>query len=547
MTLEDSASAVVESLTEEQVKWKDLSGQERAWYIGRNTLRVLYALTLLYWFFVALDLLSTGFKLAAGKQAAELFRSEVLSNPVAGIVIGMLGTVLVQSSGVSTAIIVTLVSEEDGIPIQTAIYMVFGANIGTTVTNTLVSLAQAADPEKFERAFAGSTVHDVYNLLTVFIVTPLEIFTNYIRRLSGEVVSGMNPSGSDFETVGVIIDPVANLLVEADTKQLKNLNITGSLVKGGLLHETGVSDGGAGAITIVIALFLVILTLLLLVNFLKHVLQGRAHRILTRALNMNSYLALLVGCVVTFAFQSSSITTSTLVPLCGLGVITLEALYPLTIGANIGSTGTAMIAAVSSGNPLAVQVAIAHLMFNVSGVLLWFVIPQSRLVPINIARVLGALCAERRWLAIVYLVFFFMALPGAIFGLSFAGNTVFASIFVPLLVIGVGAGIYGYIRVLHPRMLPEWLPQCCQPAHLDTTVEWSGYDGSSASTSTQWSWSSHSSSSGEVNSYDTSSRSSSSGSGSSGSASTWHSSTGGNTTSTTSGGGRFGGHEDSGV
>ena len=55
-----------------------------------------------------------------------------------------------------------------------------GANIGTTVTNTLVSLAHSMDPREFRRAFSGATVHDVFNWLTVLILLPVEHFTGQL-------------------------------------------------------------------------------------------------------------------------------------------------------------------------------------------------------------------------------------------------------------------------------------------------------------------------------------------------------------------------------
>lgn len=62
------------------------------------------------------------------------------------------------------------------IEVRPAIPIIMGANIGTTVTNTLVSLAHSMDPKEFRRAFSGATVHDVFNWLTVLILLPLEYF-----------------------------------------------------------------------------------------------------------------------------------------------------------------------------------------------------------------------------------------------------------------------------------------------------------------------------------------------------------------------------------
>ena len=60
------------------------------------------------------------------------------------------------------------------ITVQPAIPMIMGANIGTSVTNTFVSMAQSGNQREFRRAFAGATIHDMFNWLTVLILLPLE-------------------------------------------------------------------------------------------------------------------------------------------------------------------------------------------------------------------------------------------------------------------------------------------------------------------------------------------------------------------------------------
>ena len=72
--------------------------------------------------------------------------------------IGVLGTVLVQSSSTFTSIIIAAVSS--GLPVNIAVPMIMGANIGTSVTNTLVAMGQIGNKKEFERAFSAATVHD---------------------------------------------------------------------------------------------------------------------------------------------------------------------------------------------------------------------------------------------------------------------------------------------------------------------------------------------------------------------------------------------------
>lgn len=64
------------------------------------------------------------------------------------------------------------------VPISNAIPMIMGANIGTSVTNTLVSIGQISNKGDFRRAFAGATVHDMFNWITVLVLLPLEVVSS---------------------------------------------------------------------------------------------------------------------------------------------------------------------------------------------------------------------------------------------------------------------------------------------------------------------------------------------------------------------------------
>ena len=105
--------------------------------------------------------------------SGEIFNGDWLGNPVVGLMIGILGTVLVQSSSTFTSIIVAAIGS--GLPIPWAIPMLMGANIGTSVTNTLVAMTQVGDKKQFERAFAAATVHDMFNWCTVVVLFTIEV------------------------------------------------------------------------------------------------------------------------------------------------------------------------------------------------------------------------------------------------------------------------------------------------------------------------------------------------------------------------------------
>ena len=111
-----------------------------------------------------------------------------VSNPLAGLFIGILGTILVQSSSASTSVIVGLVAAR-ALKIDDAVPMIMGANIGTTVTNTLVSLAHIGQSEEFKRAFSVATVHDFFNVIAVAILLPIELATGVLTSIA-ESISG---------------------------------------------------------------------------------------------------------------------------------------------------------------------------------------------------------------------------------------------------------------------------------------------------------------------------------------------------------------------
>ena len=153
-----------------------------AWQ-GTGT-RVLTLLLLLYGFLVSIGMLGKAFKMFSGGFVGGLIESA--SNPLLGLFVGVLATTLVQSSSTTTSLVVALVGS-GSMPIETAIPIVMGANIGTSVTNTLVSLGHVTRGQEFERAFAASTVHDFFNIFAVIVIFPLQMATNFLGTLSSKM------------------------------------------------------------------------------------------------------------------------------------------------------------------------------------------------------------------------------------------------------------------------------------------------------------------------------------------------------------------------
>jgi solute carrier family 34 (sodium-dependent phosphate cotransporter) len=354
-------------------------------------LRPLVFLIVLLGFFLALDLLGQAFGLF-GKGFASML-VERTANPFVGLFVGILATTLVQSSSTTTSLTVALVAA-GALTVEGAIPVIMGANIGTSVTNSLVSLGHVTRRGEFERAFAGATVHDLFNVLTVIILFPIELTTRYMARTSVVLAGFVEGVGGLklFDPIKAVVRPIALAIV-------------------GLLGRSPVA-------TLLLALVLLFLALKLLVDFLKATMSGRAERVLHNTLFRSKTAAVTAGLLMTVMVQSSSITTSVMVPLVAAGIVTLEQVFPFTIGANIGTTVTALIAALSTGSAAAVTVAFAHLLFNLTGTLVVFVPPPMRRVPLVLAHGLGRMAGRNRLYPIAYVLLLFFVLPFLLIMLS---------------------------------------------------------------------------------------------------------------------------------
>merc|ERR1712042_167224 len=201
------------------------------------------------------------------------------------------------------------------------------------------------------------------------------------------------------------------------------------------LGPEGVNIGETYIGLILLALSLVMLCgcLIGMVKILNLLLGERVKNVIENVINadipirglgwLTGYLAMVLGAIMTILVQSSSVFTSTLTPLAGAGLVSLERAYPLTLGANLGTTTTSILASFAAGGDnlkAALQIALVHLTFNLTGILLFYPVPCMRW-PISVARVLGDVTSQYRWFAILYLAGMFFIFPLTLFGLSMAG------------------------------------------------------------------------------------------------------------------------------
>ncbi len=354
--------------------------------------KVILVIVFLYLFLVSIGLMESSFK-GFGKGFAENLLNTT-SNPFVGLFIGILATSLIQSSSTTTSIVVGMVASGI-ITIGNAIPIIMGANIGTTVTNTLVSLGHITRREEFKRAIAGATVHDFFNLICVAVMFPLELATGFLQKLATNL-SGLfvNFGGIKFTSpIKAVTKPAIHLIENIFTE---SLNLPSNLSHSFMLS---------------LAVILLFASLYYIVKLMRSLVVRKTEAVLGNIIEKQGLIGIFAGLIFTIIVQSSSITTSLLIPLIGAGILTVELAFPITMGANIGTTTTAILASFATGNPAAVTIAFVHFLFNFIGVCVIYPIKALRMIPIRLAHSLGSLAFRKRRYAIIYVMSVFFIIP----------------------------------------------------------------------------------------------------------------------------------------
>jgi sodium-dependent phosphate cotransporter len=350
------------------------------WWKG--LFQFLWVVLLVYFFLVSIKLMGGAFKLF-GKGVAETL-IERTANPFLGLFIGILATSIVQSSSCTTSIVVGLVAA-GVLPISHAIPIIMGANIGTTVTNTLVSLAHIHRKEEIRNAFSIAVAHDMFNICTVIILFPLQLKFHFLEKLSSFLTHTLFIEAGGIKLINplkIILSPTLHLL--------KHLCFSQPVVM------------------LIVSLLILFFCLRAIVATMRGAVAVKLEHDLHRFIFNNELKSFLVGLGLTVIVQSSSIVTSLIVPLGGARILTVEESFPYERGANIGTTVTAILASFATGKLPAIIIAFSHLIFNVIGTIIFT--PLKR-VPIRMAKMMGNAVAERRWVAILYVGVVFFLIP----------------------------------------------------------------------------------------------------------------------------------------
>ena len=360
-----------------------------------TTLRIIAIIAILYLFLLSVGMIGAGFKGLGSEFAKTLFTNE--ASPFIGLFIGILATGLFQSSSTTTSLVVGMVAggtfgDDPVIAVSSAIPYIMGANIGTSITNTIVSVGHIGDKIEFKRAFSASIIHDFFNILSVSILFPLELLFGLISK-SGIWLSSILIGSAEISfnsPIKAMTKPIVKMIQE-------------------LLDKQQIID--PSFLLLLMAISFLFFSLRNLTKLIKSLVMLRLESFFDTHIFKTTIRAMLFGVIITFMVQSSSITTSLVVPLAGAGILKLRQIFPYTLGANIGTTMTSILASLATGTVQSLSVAFGHLLFNVFGIALIWPIPQLREIPITFSLKFAELATKNKIYPFLYIVIVFFIIP----------------------------------------------------------------------------------------------------------------------------------------
>ncbi|CAD6187467.1 unnamed protein product [Caenorhabditis auriculariae] len=443
-----------EEVTKRSVaSWSRFSSSQKCKYylIISSFLPMIFVI--LFTYVCLLGVVSTAFSLLASGGLGKIVQaSALIKDPISALVVGMLVTVVLQSATTTTNILVTMVAA-NMITVHDAIPVMIGSELGSSLVNALISLAYAGQPEQFCRAFSAAVLGDVFNVCSLFVIFPLELATSLIETLSWWIVDPLiSEQGLSFKTLELLTDPVTRMILEVNEAEVLNASIrpelfppnhtfvlrcafsNGSRIyacpyKHVFVYST-LSDQAIGWMVLAFAIPCLIACLFAIVFLIQKMLDGHAAKYVKNLLSREcpgrwkpctGYVVMAVGLIVTLLIQSNSIFSSSLTPLVGSGVVTLEQMYPLILGSNIGTTFSGVLAAFSADGSRfekALHMAMCQVIYNIIGTFLFYIIPPMRKFPIYLSLKLGHTTNRYRWFIVIFVLVFFLIIPFTVIGLS---------------------------------------------------------------------------------------------------------------------------------
>lgn len=349
-----------------------------------NLILAITAVFGLVLFMFSIDFLTYSLAQFNNELARGIFMST--QNPFVGLFIGLLMTALIQSSSTVSAMIVAVVASGN-LSLAQAVPLIMGANIGTTLTSTLVAFGYIMKRKAFRKALSAGVLHDFFNIITVIILLPLEMYFGLLSNAA---------------------QLITNTIFAIQGSQEEEYGFQGIFLREGsiLLDQW-----------LVYPLVSLIIAVLLLIGSIK-ILSSLAYKsLITPNFNKISkhvfdfpYRAFGYGLFFTAAVQSSTVTTSLMVTAVATGKVALKRVFPFIIGANIGTTVTASIAAIYK-TEAAISVAIVHLLFNVIGATVFLPFPTLRQIPVRLAKKFAKQTVKTKVVGFGYILLAFFIIP----------------------------------------------------------------------------------------------------------------------------------------
>jgi solute carrier family 34 (sodium-dependent phosphate cotransporter) len=353
-------------------------------YSYSTIIQTIFIFGIAYLFLFSINLIIGSFE-QIGIDTARSFLS-ITENPFISLFTGLLITAIIQSSSTTTSLIVAIVAS-GSMSFENAIPMIMGANIGTTLTSTLISLSFIAKKREYQKAFSAAIIHDLFNIIIVLILFPLEYYFNFL-------------SGAAYKISDVFSSNFSNT----------ELNFNFELDFTSYLTTFLIDIISNPIVSLSIAFGLLFLSIKVISKQISKTLIGGENNHLGKLLFRNPWKSFGLGVLLTAGVQSSSITTSVIVPVAASGSVSLKNIFPYIIGANIGTTLTALIAAFFISTD-AITIAIIHVFFNLTGLTLFMFFPLLKSLTIDLSQKIGYVTRSYRLFGLYYILVLFFIIP----------------------------------------------------------------------------------------------------------------------------------------
>jgi sodium-dependent phosphate cotransporter len=272
------------------------------------------------------------------------------------------------------------------IQIHSGVCIVMGANLGTTITSMIVSLGFITEKKEFRRAVSASAYHFFFNFFTILILFPLELYNQFLSRLSTTISNYFfaNPptmANRQSESRWSLLNPVIDLL-----------------------------EAISPVFAFMAGLILIFSSILLFRRIISQLLKAKSPEAFSRFFFKSRLKSFIWGIITTAAIRSSTITTSVVVPIVSKRITTLKRASPFILGANLGTTITAFFAAsLNQSSANVMSIAMAHFLFNLIGVVIFFPFASVEKVILFSAKSFAKVSADQKFvlLAFILVTFFF--------------------------------------------------------------------------------------------------------------------------------------------